>query len=223
MWTRYLVKWEFLTSLYASVPADPEYIKRWLEARKPKVQPPQGRSLDEIAAEVAETTLNPEEQRVPQMLVFQRIKGVLSMRAATVRAHLKDCATVLSTLYSGKVQGEKSFAVKVKNALYWPPDQYWIPILTKAGEPVMEASGVTERAVHFPGPRGPVSALKIFERVDDAMMQFPLLVLTQPSGKGVISETDLKTLMMYGGTHGYGGERSYDGGRYVFTLAQEGV
>jgi hypothetical protein len=219
MWTRYEVRWEFMTDLCASVPANPDMLRKWLEARKPSVRPPDAKSIEDIAAEVAETILEPDEE-APSLLVFQRINGGLVMRASTIRAHIKDCASVLSSLYVGKIEREKSFSVKVKNAVYWPPDKYWIPILTQDGQPVTEASGVLERAIHVNTPMGQRSAIKHFEFVSDAVMVFPLLVMTQPSGKGVVSEADLKTIMTYGGVHGYGGERSLDGGRYVFTISQ---
>jgi hypothetical protein len=222
MWTRYNIRWEFLTDLCGSVPADPALVKKWLEARKPTVKPPQGKSIDDIAAEVAATTFAPEEEMEHSFLTFQRVNGGLANRAATIRAHLKDCATVLSSLYVGRVEKERSFAVKVKNALYWPPDCYWVPILNRDGQPVTEPTGTRDVPVHVMTRQGPINALKTLEYVSNAVMEFPLLILTPPSGKPVISEADLKTLMMYGGTHGYGGERSLDGGRYVFSIAQAG-
>jgi len=219
MWTRFNVRWEFQTNLCASVPADPQMIKRWLESRKPATRPPDTKSIDEVAAEVAETVLVPEDQP-PSLLVFQRVDGKLVTRAMTGRSHIKDCAQILSSLYVGKIEREKSFAVKVKQAIYWAPENYWIPIVRRDGAPVTEADGQIERPIHAFTPQGVISALKVFEYVTDAVMEFPLLVLTTPKGTPVVSESDLKTIFMYGGMHGYAGERSLDGGRYVFSIAE---
>ena len=220
MWTRIDVTWEFVTPLCASTPSDPDLIKAWLEARRPAIKPPDARSIQDVAEEVIGALPDvPAEET--KLLVFPRINGVLSARLATMRAHLKDCATVLSSLYVGKIKGERSFAVKVKNALYWPPETEWVPILRKSdGQPFTEPTGTVQRPVHSMTPQGMISAIKVFETVEGAMIRFPLVILTQPSGNLVVTETDLKTLFQYGGTHGYGGERSYDGGRYVFSLAK---
>ena len=221
MWTRFDVRFEFLSSLCAGIPADPELQKKWLESRKPKTRPAMARSIDEIAAEVAESTLTATEpEDSDTLLVFQRHDGALAVGMRTFRAHIKDCVSVLSSLYVGKVEGEKSFAVRAKNALYYPPDVYWVPILDRDGRPFTEPTGVADKPVRFMTRMGPMSAIKTREFVLDAVVEFPLLVLTQPNGKLVVSETDLKTIFMYGSTHGYGPERSDGEGRYAFSIAQ---
>lgn len=222
MWTRFNVRFEFLSSLCAGIPADPDLQKKWLESRKPKTRPPMARSIDEIAEEVAASTLTavapPEESET--LLVFQRHDGALAVGMRTIRAHIKDCVGILSSLYVGKVEGEKSFAVRAKNALYYPPEIYWVPILDRDGAPFTAPTGIADKAVRFMTRMGPMSAIKTREFVMDAVIEFPLLVLTQPSGKLVVSEADLKTIFMYGSTHGYGPERSDGEGRYAFSIAQ---
>ena len=220
MWTRFDVTWEFLTPLCASMPADPNLIKAWLDARKPRVRPPTSRSIDELAEEAISTLEEPAKEPESMLLVFQRRDGHFVVRMDTIRAHLKDCAQVLSSLYTTRVRGERSFAVKVKNALYWDPAWYWVSVRRKGqDEAVTAPNGIIERPVHSMTPQGQISALKAFEYVDDALLQFPLFILTSPSGP-IIKESDLKTLMQYGGLHGYAGERSREGGRYVFTIQQ---
>jgi hypothetical protein len=158
--------------------------------------------------------------RSSTLLVFQRHDGALAVGMRTVRAHIKDCVGVLSSLYVGKVEGEKSFAVRAKNALYYPPEIYWVPIRDRDGKPMTAPTGIADKAVRFMTRMGPMSAIKTREFVMGAVIDFPLLVLTQPSGKLVVSEADLKTIFMYGGTHGYGPERSDGEGRYAFSMAQ---
>ena len=254
MWTTYDCRWEFITQLCASVPGTSSLIEGWLRSRAPRVRPAQSKSLDDIAAEVMATLVSPPgeddggaegEDEGPQTLVFQRIpmadgSRVLAVRMATIKAHLKDCAYQLQTYTAGYVMGDKSLRAKVANAVYWPmispiidfQRTPFVPILGADGQPLTEPTGVRQKAIHVKTMQGERSALKAFEYVENAILEFPLAVLTAPdrhvkrgkeiikvAGRPVINEEDLKALMLYGGMHGYAGERSEDGGRYAFIIA----
>jgi hypothetical protein len=90
IWTHYRVRWTFMTKLCGSVPSDPEIVRRWLEAREPRVRPAGARSIEEINEEVLATLERPESEY--SVLQFQRNGGLLVMRYSTVKAHIKDCA-----------------------------------------------------------------------------------------------------------------------------------
>ena len=215
LWKIYNVKWLFLTKLCGSVPGDPEMVKKWLDARQPKVRPASSKSIVEVQEEVF-ATLN-EETVEQSILTFQRVDGALVMRAATVRAHMKDCARVLSAQYIGKIKGERSFSTRIINGVYPDELQYWIPILRIDGTPVTAPDGTMDKAVHVRGIRGePLNSLKTFEFVNGARMDFRLKIL----GKSA-SNDDLETLFTYGGVHGYAGERGDGEGKYSFTLDAE--
>jgi hypothetical protein len=220
IWVNYKVTWLFLTKLCGSVPADPELMQKWLEARQPRVRPPGGRTIDEIQQEVFTTLATEsesEEEQVDQsLLVFQRENGVLVQRAATVRAHMKDCARILSAQYIGKIQGERSFSTKVLNGVYPDERQYWLPILRPEGDPVTDADGRRDKAVHVRGPKGQaMNALKTFEFIQPARIDFTLKVLG-----GSVKMKDLDTLFRYGGVHGFAGERGDGEGRYTHTIEE---
>lgn len=215
LWTRYEVTWHFLTRLCASVPADPEIIKKWLEARQPAVKPADALSIQEINEAVLASIERGEAEPDYSMLVFQRHAGFLVQRAATVKAHIKDCARVLSTQFVGRIEGERAFSTRVINGVYLNPVPYWVPILRENGSPIAMADGAYDKAIHVRGPRGePLNALKRFEYVEPpSMLRFGLNVL----GRSV-SETDLHHLFQYGGVHGYAGERGDGEGRYDYEL-----
>jgi hypothetical protein len=257
MWTIYHVRWDFITQLCASVPGSSNLIEGWLKARAPSVRPPQSKSFDQITQEVLETLTEPVEEDVPQTLVFQRVNGVLAVRYATIKAHLKDCAYQLQTYVAGYVQGDKSLRAKVANTVYPPMPPLapmlmlhgtpFLPILGPDGQPLRQPNGIRtradgsedgpgprEKAIHVTTPQGQRSALKAFEFCEAAALEFPLAVLTAADrpvkkgkevvmmpGRDVVNEDDLKTLMLYGAMHGYGGERSEDGGRYAFTITKQ--
>ena len=216
LWTKYRVRWTFLTKLCSSVPADPELVKAWLAARDPLVKPAGARSIEEINEEVLASIERGEGEadQTYSMLVFQRDHGQLVMRAGTVKAHIKDCARVLSVQFVGRIQNERAFSTRVINGVYLDETEYWLPIRRPDGSPVTEPDGAYDKPVHPRGPQGTQSALKRFEYVSPpSMLEFTLKVL----GKSV-SATDLDHLFMYGGTHGYAGERSDGEGRYTYEI-----
>lgn len=243
VWAYYRVRWTFLTRLCASVPADPNMIKKWLESVQPRVKAPGARSIEEINAEVL-ASLEQGEGEPDQsfsLLVFQRHNGVLVERANTTRSHMKDCARVLSSQYAGKIDGEKSLSSRVINGLYPDTSQYWIPILRPDGTPVTKADGEFDKPVHAQvwskGRMMQVNALKRFEYVEPpSMMEFTIKVLhaqvrraltpdnpdekpkTVTTFRPCIAEDDLRVLFEYGGTHGYAGERGDGEGRYTYEL-----
>lgn len=222
LFAKYDVTFDFLTSLCGSVPANPELVETWLNARKPSVRPPQGRSIDEIQEEIFSTIAVGEEEPEPSksLLVFQRVDesfqhggrngaNILAVRSSTLKSHIKDCSRQISSYYVGKVKGERSFAVRVANCVYPDPGQYWIPLIGDDGKYIREASGRRDKPVHtWQG-----NSLKTFEYVHNAHLKFRLLVLG-----GKVPQNDLETIFQYGGVHGYAGERSDGEGRYAFSI-----
>jgi len=216
LWAHYRVRWTFLTKLCSSVPADPAIIQKWLKAREPLVKPAGALSIEEINEEVLASIERGggEADQSFSMLVFQREHGTLVMRSATVKAHLKDCARVLSAQYIGRIANERAFSTRVTNGVYLDESIYWLPILRPDGSVIREADGAYDKPIHTRGPQGVQNALKRFEFVSPpAMLQFTLKVL----GRSV-SETDLHHVFSYGGVHGYAGERGDGEGRYNYTL-----
>lgn len=162
------------------------------------------------------TPLSPPDELIRTLPIEKYVKGDggLVMRGGTIRSHLKDCARVVSYQYMGRVEGEKAFSTKVINGLYVDPIQYWIPVFKQDGTRVMVADGNRDKPIHVRGPRGEaVNALKNFEYVMDARLNFTLMVLGDS-----IKEEELNTLMSYGGVHGYGGERGDGEGKYIATI-----
>lgn len=233
MWTYYRVTLLFLTKLCASVPGDPKIVEKWLAARQPKVRAPQSKSIDEIQTEVFATLAEPEEEEPPQLLVFQKHEGRLVLRAATFRAHLKECARNVGKYYVGQLAGESSFSKRFVDTVYHDEREYWLPILRPEGDVVTEADGTFDKPIHVTDQRGrPHNALKTFEYVEPARFSVTVKILTVKP-KAVkrkatatepavpltcISVEDLETVLTYGGVHGYGGERGDGEGRYTFTI-----
>jgi hypothetical protein len=214
LWTPYQVRWEFLTRICAN----PELIRAWIDARQPRVKPAGALSIQEINEEVVASIERGEGEADESysMLVFQRHEGVLVQRAGTVRAHIKDCAGVLSRQYIGRIKGERSFEKRVLDGVYHDPAApYWLPLRRPDGQLITNADGAFDKPIRAIGPYGRrFNALKRFEYVDPpVLLEFRLLVL----GRSV-SRTDLENIFNYGGVHGYAGERGDGEGRYVYRF-----
>lgn len=207
LFERYIVTWQFLTELCGSVPQNSDLIANWLDNRAPEVKPAEARELADIQEEVFDTLANPTEEKKVSVLGFQQRDGNLSVRGATIRAHIKDCARQLSRYVVGKVRGESSFATRVVNTVY--VQEEWVPIL-KDGQQVREPSGWIEKPFSAMTPRGPISAFKRFAYISQPTLTFTLLVTG-----GAVKEIDLHNLFYYGGVHGYAGERGMGYGRYM--------
>jgi len=246
MWTYYRVVFRFLTLLCGSVPSDPEIVKKWLDARQPRVKPPGSPSIDEINEEVLASLERGEGEPDVEhsTLVFQRqelligeaLTRCLVLRMGTFRGHYKDCSGVLSRGFISRMEKQSSFQARIKNYVYYDPRIKWIPICRPDGSVITEPDGTYDKPVHPMTPRGPISALKTFEYIEPpSQVSFVLRVLntqvrrktTLPDGKPGpdqivtfpnVAEDDLYYLFEYGGTHGYGGERGDGEGRYEFTI-----
>lgn len=216
LWNYYRATLHFLTKVCGSVPADPELVRKWLEAREPDVKPAGARSIDEINDEVVASLEagRGEPSQEFSLLTFQRIDGRCAVRAATVRAHLKDCARVLSAQFIGREKGERAFSTRVINGLYHDEREYWLFVRRPDGAPVLAVDGSYDKPIHAYGPTGPINALKRIEYIDPpASLTVTLKVLGQS-----LAKSDLDYVLTYGGTHGYGGERSDGQGRYEYEL-----
>lgn len=218
-WKRYKVTWNFTNRLCGSTPLQADMISGWLEARKPATKPAEARTMEEITKEAIDSVAVAEEEKVEKeertTLGFQRNDDVLVMRGGTIRAHIKDCATVISGFAKDeRAQGDRSFSVKAKNCIYI--EDYWVPIL-KNGKTIKLSDGNFDKAVHAKSPKGPINALKRINYVERPTLIFHLLVLGV-GDKEIITQKDLESIMLYGSIHGYAGERSDGEGRYTYKV-----
>jgi hypothetical protein len=215
-WTLVKLRMMMQNQLCASVPANESTMMAWLQSRMPKAKPPGGKSIEEIQREViatlAKRPLEPEEEYEMAMNVFQRVDGKLVMGGRTIRAHIKDMARKVGALM-GKLEGERAYSTRIINTVY--PSEEWITIAHPDGTPFTEATGTREKFVHSWTPRGPISAIKVFEFVEGAQLNLTIKIFGNS-----VKYQDLETLFMYGGTHGYAGERGDGQGKYSFELEQ---
>lgn len=222
LWIPCKVTLSFVGMLCGNFPQSKEIIKAFLDGRKPNVKPAGAKPLDDLIEEAINTLPNMEEENAELMermtIGFQMLDGKLVVRSETLRAHMKDCARQLSSLYFPKIQGERSLAVRATQGIYIDGQikndaGTWFNYILKDGKPIERADGYEERPIHFFTPKGERSALKKFAFVTGAVIQFTAKILDH-----CISTNDLKYILEYGATHGYLGERSAGNGKYSFEI-----
>lgn len=230
-WDVFLLRMQFEGRIMGAVPMERQIVKGWLETKAPTHAPEGARPLDELAAEVEQSTAwvddveetestreDPEGmKRVTSVFQKHPEKGYLAVRAGTIRAHLKDCAR---QLFQAKQVNVPVFRSKVANFVYVKP--YWVPIVRTDGENghvLRKPDGWDERPIHVITMQGPRSALKKSMFVEDVELWTVIGLLQNP----FVKPEHLELILTYGGIHGYGAERSLGEGQYEHELIPIGT
>ena len=234
MWTEHKLVMTFQTPLCGGAPRFGKLVDDWVRMRAasasqyrdlqekppgPSSQEPQ--DLDAVAAERTETLdrLSDEiDEATSKVWVgFSKDDRGLFVRGGNIRAHLKDCASVLGRILrkeNNELAGQvKQFAAKLKDALYVAEDRVYV--LNGNGEPYAEATGYREATMRVMTAQGPRTCLKRVDYCEPAQLQATLQLL----GSTEVKLRHVKLCLEYGAIHGFGQDRSLQYGRYTWTLA----
>ncbi len=225
MWIEFPLQLRFTTPLCGGVPRDDELVDDWIRARaasdsKLKTMP-EAQTLDQVTAERQATTdtLDEEiEQGLARIWVgFSRDENGLFLRGANMRAHLKDCASVLArgmklTIPPLGCTAVKQFKAKLADAIYIKEDRLYV--LHKDGEIYQAATQYRDATLSVFTAQGPRQCMK---RID---MCFPasLRCTVQLLESSEIDREHIVACLEYGKVHGFGQDRSLQYGRYEYTL-----
>ena len=94
MWLNYRVALKVEGLFAASLPKDPDDIRKMLEHRMPTREPEDATPIDELVEQVAAAvaTDEPDETSLPGASTFPSDEKGLYYEGRCVRGHLKDCA-----------------------------------------------------------------------------------------------------------------------------------
>jgi len=232
MWTKLSLKMTFTTPLCGGVPRSDDIVKRWCELRAatpaaheklqrglgPDNRMPQ--NLGAVAEEAVATIdpLDPADEMAKVWVGFSRDETGLFVRGANLRAHLKDCASVLGPRFKagdfGGARQIKLFKAKLADAVYIAQDRLYLRDETQ--RPITEASGFRDATLSVMTALGPRTCLK---RVD---MCFPCTILAtvQLLPGGEINRDHIVACLEYGKVHAFGQDRSLQYGRYDYELGE---
>lgn len=233
MWNKCTLTMDFTTRLCGGSPRDAKLLERHVERRTAtdaefkKLQAevtandrPPLRTVSEVVDERVDTidvvpdgTTEEMEQR---WVGFSKDELGLFVPGGNVRAHLKDCAGVLTkAMKLGHIDGlvaMANFAHHLKNAVYVREDR--VHIRDKEGKRVMEASGYRDMTLSPMTAQGPRTCLKRVDYVEDARIVCTVLMMEYSQ----VKIAHLRKCLEYGEQHGFGQDRSLQFGRYKATL-----
>lgn len=210
MFKEYGVTINFRNQFAAGIPKDPEALLKFLEVRAPERKPEDAIPLEEMAEEIAEHLPAAEDAQAAITTTFKMVDGCLVYEARNIKAHIKDCASILSKGVE-KVRGLKS---AVANRIQVEPD--YIPLM-KEGKPVVAVDGKEIRPITIMSRQGPRTAVKIVEFVNAPTLVFRLVTLDDK----VVTKKLLEDIFTYGGRiKGMGQDRGLGWGRYSATIQE---
>lgn len=205
MWRTAKVRMEFTGRLCGSVPLNKEIVGAWLQARMPKEKPEEGKSLEDIKAEMMESLVDIEEKST---LGFQQNGEGYFVRGGTIKAHMKDCANQIKDTFKPEI---KAFRSKVANKVYI--EEYCVH-LKREGIVLIKEDGVFDQPVHVMTMQGPRNGLKTIRYLEKPVIEFTMKLLEDKEIKPEL----VNKIFEYGMIHGYGGERGMGEGRYTFQI-----
>lgn len=225
-WSAYRVRWQFVSRLCGSAPQQ-GVLERHIHGLGPTVFPPSKFNIPETQERIinssSDVAVMQEEAEQRSTVKFWTLGDKIVVPAYSIRAHIKDCARQVRHALIGKIKGEKVFEDKVVQYLYVQGeildakgvDANWVK---RNGNQLTEKDidGVQDRTMQIVLPgRGRVSAIKQFPYLLKPEIIFNIRIFGN-----MVKIEDLKTILMYGATHGFGGERSMGEGRYRFTVEE---
>jgi len=212
MFKEYRVKILFEHQFAAGIPEDPNRLLDFLDARTPTKEPEDAIPLDDLAEIISDQILpsNDSSEEAAMTTTFKTQDGDLVYEARCVKAHLKDCAFILSKNYLEK----RGLKTAVANRIQVNPEM--LP-LSRNGVTLKDVDDKEIRPITVPTRQGPRTAVKIVKYVNAPNMEFTLKVLDD----GVVDIDLLNTLFEYGGTmKGMGQDRNMGWGRYKYEIKE---
>lgn len=225
MWEEIPLTLNFNTDLCGGSPRYDKVVEDWVHRRAASEAALAGlenpKSLEEVVKE-RKATLDPvsEEDEMSKVWVgFQRDAKGLFIRGANLRAHLKDCASVLGEKAQKTVGDDKleiqAFRSKFVNRVYVKENR--LHILNSKGQVYKEPTSHRDATMTVMTRMGPRTCLKRVDFCEPARICATILLLRG----GPITRKHLKMCLEYGKVHGFGQDRSLQYGQYVWSMGEE--
>jgi len=212
MFKKYKIKVDFHNQFAAGIPEDPDRLLDFLDAKKPTKEPEDAIPLEDLAEMIEGQTLESDDssEEAAMTTTFKQKDGVLCYESRCIKAHLKDCAFILSKNFLER----RGLKTTVANRIQVGPEM--LP-LYRNGSTLTDVDGKEIRPITVQTRQGPRTAVKIVKFVNAPHMEFELTVLND----GVVDLELLNTLFEYGGTmKGMGQDRNMGWGRYAFEIEE---
>jgi len=195
---KFIIEIRFREKLLGGIPKAKELIVAWLRSRGVPAA-----AVEELAEEVGAEVgaVSREELELSTWTTFKRDNDGVYIEERQVKALLKEAAFVLG------LTRKPRFRDSVAHGLFVKPERIH---LTREGVSVKEPDGYIESPIHVMTRRGPRSALKRCDYVEQADASFEVWVAAP-----AITKKDLKQLFTLGQEIGLGASRSQGYGKFT--------
>jgi hypothetical protein len=212
---------KFAEPLCGGVPRNDDVVKTWIQTRtatdashrKALEVGTKRQTLGEVEKEKLATIdpLDPDEEMSKIWVGFSKDEKGLFIRGANVRAHLKDCASVIGQQIKSEL---KNFRSKFIDRVYILENRLRIE---KDGKTLTTAPEYRDATCQVMTPLGPRTCLK---RVDMVPPPCILRATIQLLPGNSINRDAIVACLEYGKVHGFGQDRSLQFGRYEYKLGE---
>jgi hypothetical protein len=202
--------------LVGGIPKHPTLIKRWQEAhlKGSEGEPTAEAATDATLNLLGSQAMDPDEVIEGVWTGFVTIGGKsIALENRNVKAMLKESANIVKTLKDAQVKGkEVPLRARLAERVFVRPRLIQIMRIS-------DQSGITEpesveRPIHVMTMRGPRTALKRTDFVEDVTLTCQLEVLDD----GVITEKILRVILDHASRNGLGTDRSTGAGTFTYEL-----
>lgn len=208
MYEMYEVHIKFREKIAGGIPKNPKVIEDWIQAKM------KGKLTKEEQKELTKKTIEEmdvEEEVKKSWAGFKCDDKGIYIEDRNVRGMFKEAASVLE-INRGK--GSVQIKQVLQHGFFIKPAHIHL-FRENSKELIQEPDGYEERAIQIIGPKGPRTALKRYDYVERAEIQFQVLIAKPFSGeKSQITEDMMTHMIKLGQEVGTGADRSQQMGKF---------
>jgi hypothetical protein len=190
----------------------------WLKGQHVEDTGEDGRSLLEtLEADQGMPVLTVEADDQPTTGFKKDAKG-LYLEARLIKANIRESAQRLGLIKDKRGARQvlqHDLHVRAPGTITGPDAQHIYLYDQDSHNVIRVPTDLESRPIAVMTPQGPRNAIKRYEVVEGAYLQFDILVLANGLGKGIMTEENLRLILDNGGFHGLGADRSQGEGTYV--------
>lgn len=210
-YVKYSVKLTIRDRVLANVPTDFGAFKYIAKAQLEKEgKTPTPEEIDERVKEISKDMQVDEETVVEKVVQSFFDDEGLYVRERNIKGLLKECGRMLNI---------RGYREAINHGVFVKPEKIYY---TSGGEKIIRAECVVESGIRVTGPRGPRSALKIAEGLNNPELRFQVWIIPSIARRR-FPEKKFREMWGYGQEIGLQGDRSMGEGKFDVNVEKISV